>query len=213
MAVPAQLGGGGWTPEPVKFAVQSPTNAPQSTRYFFTNNIHHCLTLNTDGAFRVGNRTRARTEMRFPDFTNGEVQYQAEMMVPADESSYCIWQEHTGDAQSPDYGPVDIMLNWLSKDGGSIWNGYNQSDELAKDLGYQWFQLNVDHNLVNRTLRVWINQKLVVTRRDNGAGDFYFKTGVYEQRLGIPTLHMDTYITNSIKMWVRPGTDPPPTAR
>jgi len=65
----------------------------------------------------------------------------------------------------------------------------------------------VDHNLVTRTIRVWINQKLVRTQQDNGAGDFYLKDGVYEQNHG-PTLQMDTYITNLL-MWVSTGTNPP----
>jgi hypothetical protein len=47
----------------------------------------------------------------------------------------------------------------------------------------------------------------VWTQQDNGAGDFYFKDGVYEQSHG-PTLQMDTYITN-ILMWVSSGINPP----
>ena len=210
----SQIGGTGWTPQTVNFKVQSPTNAPESTRYFFTNNIYHCLTLSNDGAFSIGNTTRPRTEMRFnPDFTSGEVQYQATMMVPANENSYCIWQDHTGDAQSPTYGPVAIMLIWLTKDDGSIWNGYS-GVEIANNLGNQWFQLNVDHNIATHTIRVWINQKLVVTQADNGATDYYYKTGVYEQDLGTPTYEMDTYVTNTIKEWISSGTNPPaaPTA-
>jgi|GEM_PF-1361442 len=204
----AQIGGTGWKTQTVSFNVQKPTNAPVNTRYFFTNNIYHCLTYSNDASFN-GGTTRPRTEMRFnPDFTGGEIQYQAVMMIPANENSYCIWQDHTGDAQSPTYGPVAIMLIWLTKDGGSIWNGYS-GHELAKNLGSQWFQLNVDHNVVTHTIRAWINQQLVVTEQDVGATDYYYKTGVYEQDLGTPTLAMDTYVTNSIQEWVSSGTNPP----
>jgi len=210
LAAPAQMDGTGWTPLAVRFDVQSPTNAPQNARYFFTNNIYHCLAYSNDCSFLPGNTTLSRTEMRFtPDFTHGEVQYQALMMAPAGENSYTIWQEHTGNAQSPRHGPVAIMLNWLAKDGGSIWNGFDENGELAKNLGGKWFQLNVEHNLATRTIRVWINQKLVATKRDNRATDYYFKTGVYQQRHYPASYRMETYITNSIQMWTRPATNQP----
>jgi hypothetical protein len=207
LAASAQIGGSAWKPFTVSFKVQSPTNVPQSARYFFTNNIYHCLVFSNDGAFSVGNTTKPRTEQRFnPDYTSGEIQYQSVMMCPSNENSYCCFQIHTGDAQSPTFGSTTFMLFWFSSDGGSV-HDYSGT-ELAKNLGNQWFQLNVDHNIVTGTIRVWVNQKLVWTQQDNGAKDFYFKDGVYEQDHG-PTLQMDTYITNSIKMWVSSGTNPP----
>jgi len=201
----AQIGGTGWSSQTVSFNVQWPYATNESSRYFFTNNIYHCLTYSNDSSFEEGSTTLPRTEMRFnPDFTNGEIQYQAVMMIPANENSYCIMQDHTGDAQSPTYGPVAIMFIWLSKDGGSIWNGYTGT-ELATNLAGQWFQLNVDHNIVTHTIMAWINKNLVVTEADNGATDYYFKTGVYEQNLGTPSLAMNTYVTNSIKEWTSSG--------
>ena len=203
----AQIGGTGWKPLTVNFKIQSPTNAPQSQRYFFTNNIFHCLTFSNDGAFSIGNTTKPRTEQRFnPDYTNGEIQYQATMMAPASENSYCVFQIHTGDAQSTNYGSTTFMAFWFTNYNGSV-HDYSGAT-LATNLGGQWFQLNVDHNLVTGTIRVWINQKLVWTQQDNGATDFYFKDGVYEQDHS-PTYQMDTYITNTIKEWTNSGANPP----
>jgi hypothetical protein len=201
----AQIGGTGWTPLSVSFNIQSPTNEPQSQRYFFTNNIYHCLTYSNDGAFSVGNTTLPRTEQRFePDYTNGEIQYQATLMAPSNENSYCVFQIHTGDAQSPTYGSTTFMAFWFTNYSGSV-HDYSGTT-LATNLGNKWFQLNVDHNLVTHTIQVWINQNPVWTQQDNGATDFYFKDGVYEQSHN-PTYEMDTYITNTIKMWVGPGTN------
>jgi hypothetical protein len=195
----AQLGGGGWTACPVAFRVQSPTNAAQDERYWFTNGIYHCEALNDDGAFAVGNPTKPRTEQRFlPDYHSGEIQYQAMEMAPSNENSYCIFQIHTGDAMGNRHGATTFMLFWFSSDGGSV-HDYSKR-ELASHLGNRWFQLNVDHNLTTRTIKVWINQKLVWMQRDNGAGDFYFKDGVYAQRHA-PTSQMDAYIKD-IHMWV-----------
>jgi autotransporter-associated beta strand protein len=202
LTVFGQIGGTGWVPAPVTFHVQSPTNAPQDERYWFTNNIYHCLVYSNDGAFEVGNTTRPRTEQRFtPDYTSGEIQYQSMEMAPSNENSYCVFQIHTGDAQSAEYGSTTFMLFWFTNDDGSVHDYSGQ--ELAGHLGNKWFQLNVDHNLATRTIKVWINRTLVWTQEDNGAGDFYFKDGVYEQNHN-PTYEMDTYISN-ILIWTNSG--------
>ena len=199
----AQIDGDGWSSCPVKFQVQSPTNAARDQRYWFTNGVYHCEVFDDDAAFAAGNTTRPRTEQRFtPDYRNGEVQYQAMEMAPSNENSYCIFQIHTGNAASRQHGATTFMLFWFSADGGSV-HDYS-GRELASHLGDQWFQLNVDHNLATRTIRAWINQKLVWTQRDNGAGDFYFKDGVYEQRHN-PSPRMDAYIKD-IHLWVRAST-------
>src|ERR1017187_3046909 len=123
-AASAQIGGTGWQPQTVSFKIQSPTNTPQSARYFFTNNIYHCLVYSNDGAFAVGNTTKPRTEQRFnPDYTSGEIQYQAVMMCPSNENSYCCFQIHTGDAQSPTYGSTTFMAFWFTNYNGS-WRAY-----------------------------------------------------------------------------------------
>lgn len=205
-AASAQIGGTEWTPKPLNFKIHSPTNAPLNERYWFTNGVYHCLTYSNDGAFSVGNKTLPRTEQRFTSgYTNGEIQYQADVLVPGNENSYCVFQIHTADAKSPRFGATTFMAFWFTNDGGSI-HDYSGT-VLATNLADKWFQLNVDHNLATRTIRVWIDKKLVWTQRDNGAGDFYIKDGVYEQHHG-PTLRMDAYLKN-IQMWTSSGTNPP----
>lgn len=206
LSASAQIGGTGWTTKTPSFKVQSPTNAALSDRYWFTNNTYHFLTYSNDGAFAVGNTTLPRTEHRYlPDYTNGEIQYQASFLVPGDENSYSIFQIHTGDAQSATYGSTTFMMFWFTNSGGSI--RYYSGTVLATNLANRWFQLNVDHNVVTHTLRAWVDKQLVYTGLDNGASDFYFKAGVYEQKHG-PTLRMDSSITN-ILMWTSSGTNPP----
>lgn len=211
------LGGGtGWASFPVKFKIQWPTNAAEDQRYWFTNNIYHCEVFSNDGAFSVGSTTLPRTEQRFePDYTNGgaatvgEIQYQSMEMAPSNENSYCVFQIHTGDAEEDAFGSTTFMLFWFTNNNGSV-RDYSGT-ELASNLGNKWFQLNVDHNLVNHNIRVWINQQLVWTQTDNDAGDFYFKDGVYEQDHN-PTYEMDAYITN-ILMWTNSGVVPAPVPR
>ncbi len=197
----AQIGGSGWTPQPVTFKVQWPYNVAEDTRYTFTNGVYHMLVYSNDAPFAQGNTTRPRTEQRFPDYTSGDMQYQAMLMAPADENSYCIFQIHTSDAESPTFGSTAFMLFWFSSDGGSV-HEYSGT-ELASNLGGQWFQVNVDHNLVTHTITVWINNAPVWTQADNGATDFYMKDGVYEQDHS-PTLQMDTYVKD-IQFWTSSG--------
>jgi hypothetical protein len=213
-AQPQPLGGGtGWAPYTVKFNIQWPTNAAENQRYWFTNNIYHCQVFSNDGSFSVGSTTLPRTEQRFePDYTNGgsapigEIQYQSMEMAPSNENSYCVFQIHSGDAEEDAFGSTTFMLFWFTNNNGSV-RDYSGT-QLASNLGNKWFQVNVDHNLVNHNIRVWINQDLVWTQQDNNAGDFYFKDGVYEQDHN-PTLEMDTYITN-ILMWTNSGALPVP---
>jgi hypothetical protein len=211
------LGGGvGWAAYPVKFKIQWPTNVAEDQRYWFTNNIYHCQVFSNDGAFSVGSTTLPRTEQRFePDYTNGgaapigEIQYQSTEMAPSNENSFCVFQIHTGDAEENTFGSTTFMLFWFTNNNGSV-RDYSGT-QLAGNLGNKWFQLNVDHNLLNRAIKVWINQQLVWTQTDNDAGDFYFKDGVYEQDHN-PTYEMDAYITN-ILMWTNSGVAPAPVPR
>jgi hypothetical protein len=164
--------------------------------------VYHLRTYSKDEPFKRGSRTLPRTEQRFlPDYTGGEVQYQAMLRGDPAENSYCIFQIHTGNAQSRQYGSTTFMLFWFGSDGGSV-HDYSRT-ELASHLGSEWFRLNVNHNLVTRTITVWINGKQVWQQRDSGAGDFYMKDGVYEQHHG-PTARMDAWV-KEIHFWTSPG--------
>jgi Alginate lyase len=193
----AQIGGSGWVSVTPNFKVQSPYNLPVADRYSISNGVYHFIVYSNDAPFSMGNTTKPRTEQRFePDYTNAEIQYQSQIMVPTNVSGFCVFQIHTGDAQSPTFGSTTFMLFWFSSDGGSV-HDYSGT-ELAKNLANQWFQLNVDHNVTTRTITVYINSKQVWQQQDNGAGDFYFKDGVYTQNGA--TLYMEDYIQN-IRMW------------
>ena len=207
MNASAQLGNGtGWGAWPVTFKVQTPTNAPENERYWYTNGVYHCEIFHEDGAFAAGNKTCPRSEQRFlPDYTSGEIQYQAMEMAPSNENSYCIFQIHTGGEQTSEYGSTQFMLFWFSDDGGSVYD-YSKH-ELASHLGNKWFQVNVDHDVDHHTIRVWINRQLVWTQKCRDADDFYFKDGVYEQPHN-PSRQMDAYITG-IHIWTRSNTITP----
>jgi Alginate lyase len=206
LPVCAQIGESGWTVQTPAFNVQWPYNLAESDRYAYdpTTGVYHMWVLTTDDPFKAGSTTLPRTEQRFtPDYTSGEIQYQALLMGDPAENSYSIFQIHTGDAQSAQYGSTTFMLFWFASDGGSVHDYSGQ--ELEGNLGSNWFQLNVDHNLVTRTITVWINGSQVWQQEDNGAGDFYMKDGVYEQNHS-PTNQMDAWVKD-IHFWTSSGTE------
>jgi hypothetical protein len=203
----AQIGGVGWNSKTLKFHVQWPTNALEADRYWITNGYYHTLVYSNDGAFSVGSTTLPRTEQRFdPDYTNGIIHYQATMMTDTNSSSVCLFQIHSGDAQSAQFGSTTFMLFWFSSNNGSV-HDYSGTT-LATNLSGKWFTVNCDHNLNNRTITVWIDGNEVWQQLDAGAGDFYFKDGVYEQSHG-PSYKMENNITN-ILIWTNLTSNPFP---
>lgn len=206
MAAGAVFAGGepdmtGWTEAPVKFHVQSPYNLPQAERYTVSNGVYHMQVLSNDAPFAAGNTTKPRTEQRFdPDYTSHQIQYAADLMVPAGTSNVCVMQIHTGNAQSPQYGATTFMLDLKSNQGGSL-HSYSGQPVLATNLYGQWFHLVVRHDLNTHQIQTWLDGQEVFTKKDNDSPDFYMKDGVYAQTGASP--EMQVYIKN-IKFWTHP---------
>ena len=188
----------GWIPDNMDFKIQVPYDLNRSNRYSFSNGVHHLWVYNTDKPFTAGNKTLPRSEMRFmPDYTNGQHQFEADMMVPAGTDNVTIMQIHTGNADSSEYGPVALMLQ-VHK-GGSLFQGNRTL--VFPDIYGKWFHLNVVHNVSARSILVYINSKLAGKFKDPGAPGYYFKCGVYTCRGGSP--EMQVFIKN-VKLWHKP---------
>jgi hypothetical protein len=186
----------GWTPEKVEFKIHHPYNLAESDRFKFVDGIYQLWVLNTDEPFSEGNTTLPRTEMRFPDYTKGEQQFEADMMVPTGSNNVCIMQIHTGDAQSKNYGSTAFMLDVRE---GSL--KHYGDKVLASDILDKWFHLNVIHDTETETIIAYVDKKQVWSHADNGATDFYFKCGVYEQRGGSDKMQVSI---KNLKLWSKP---------
>jgi len=182
----------GWTEDPLSYKVQSPYNLPVSARFTITDGVYHLWVFKTDKPFSKGNTTRPRTEMRFPEYTSGSHQYAANLMVPTGSSGFCVYQIHTGDAQSPKYGATQVMLFFEAADGGSVHIYHGQ--EIAKGLYNKYWHLNATHDVSTHVIDIYINDKLVYSKKDNGAGNFYMKSGAYAQ--SDESSEMQTYETD-----------------
>jgi len=176
----------GFTLQPVNFKIQSPYNLPVSDRYSFDprTNTHHFWVFNTDQPFSEGNTTDPRTEMRFdPDYTTAttQMQFEADIMVPAGTNNVSVFQVHVGDAQSDTYGSTSLMLFVY---GGKL-RYYSSGTVIINSPYGKWFHLNVIHNTSTMKFSVYINNVLTATFTDAagvaGATDWYFKCGVYGQ--------------------------------
>jgi len=177
------------------YKIQVPYDQSRSNRYSFSDEVHHLWVYNTDKPFAAGNKTLPRSEMRFmPDYTSGQHQFEADMMVPAGTDNVTIMQIHTGNADESEYGPVALMLQ-VHK-GGSLFQGNRTL--IFPDIYGKWFHLNVVHDVKARSILVYINDNLAGRFKDPGAPGYYFKCGVYTCRNG--SQEMQVYIKN-VKLW------------
>jgi len=185
----------GWTPDKMDFKIQVPYDQSRDNRYSLSNGVYHLWVYAADKPFSAGNKTLPRSEMRFlPDFTSGQHQFEADMMVPAGTDNVTIMQIHTGDADEPKFGPVALMLQ-VHK-GGSLFQGNRTL--VFPDIYGKWFHLNVVHDMDAHSITVYINNNLAGKFKDPGSPGNYFKCGVYSCRNA--STEMQVYIKN-VKLW------------
>jgi hypothetical protein len=189
----------GFTLLPLNFAMQKPYNIPLQQRYSFDarTNTHHMWVYNSDQPFSEGSATGPRTEMRFnPDYTTTsatQMQFEADVMVPAGTSGITIFQIHNGDSQESQYGSTSLLL--------TVENGnlrHYDDTILASNVYGKWFHLNVIHNTSTHTMSVYVNGTFANSWQDTGGTDWYFKCGVYSAS-GMSALCQSYY--RNVHMW------------
>ncbi|HUB66495.1 MAG TPA: polysaccharide lyase family 7 protein [Candidatus Methylacidiphilales bacterium] len=185
----------GWAPDRLDFKIQTPYDVKPSDRYTFQDGVYHFWVMSNDKPFAQGNTTLPRTEMRFPDYSKGLHQFEADMMVPAGTNGVTIMQIHTGNAYSHTNGPVAFMFRVHDK--GSLFH-MNSPPPLMANVYGKWFHLNVINDMTKRRVIVYINDKQVGDYKDPGAPSNYFKCGVYSCKDA--SAKMEVYIKN-IKIW------------
>jgi len=186
----------GWTPEKIAYKVQWPYDVPQGDRYSLSDGVFHFWVFNSDKAFERGNTTKPRTELRFPDYTHGACQYEADLMVPRGTGGTCVMQIHTGNEQAPQFGATTFMLFVEPQNGGSL--HYYSKQELVRNIYDRWFHLNVTHDVGTGLITVYVDNSEVFRKQDQRAGDYYMKTGVYAQTGETPK--MEVFIKN-LRLW------------
>lgn len=191
-----------WTPVCYAFEEQKPYNLLEFKRCCILDDVYHMWVKSADKPYKkpkAGQHvTLPRTERRFyldcqQNYTSGQWQYEADVMVPAGSNGMSIMQIHTTDEFIPS---TAFMLWWSSANGGSV--SHYSKPTLATKLAGKWFHLKVTHDLNTHTVTVWIDHKKVWMKPQkagsDGAPSFYMKDGVYTQK-GASKL-MEVYIKN-----------------
>jgi len=166
----------GWKPQALHYAIQFPYDLKQTDRYSFDTNTdtHHFWVFNSDLPHAKISRTLPRTEMRVDDeYTSGQHQFAADMMVPPGTSNVSLMQVFGGSLRGH-----STSLQLRVYDGNL--QHYDDTNVLANIYG-KWFHLNVTHDVATHGIQVFIDGKLALTTEDNGGKSWYFKCGVYGQ--------------------------------
>ncbi|KAL7176168.1 hypothetical protein ACSBR2_029680 [Camellia fascicularis] len=155
------------------FKLQKPYDIPLGQRYSFHNGVHRLWVYADDKPYDPSSPTQPRTEIRILglDYSSGVWQFEGYGFVPNSTSGATIVQIH---------GTTNYTTTIILR----IYNGdmrYYSVDLVDTDLYDKWFRVNLIHDMDKRNLTVFIDgvKKFETKDRGAGAGDFYFKCGVY----------------------------------
>ncbi|GMP79842.1 hypothetical protein CsSME_00035196 [Camellia sinensis var. sinensis] len=155
------------------FKLQKPYDIPLEQRYSFQNGVHRLWVYADDKPYDPSSPAQPRTEIRILglDYSYGVWQFEGYGFVPNSTFGATIVQIH---------GATNYTTTIILR----IYNGnmrYCSVDLVDTDLYDKWFRVNLIHDVDKRNLTVFIDgvKKFETKDRGAGAGDFYFKCGVY----------------------------------
>jgi hypothetical protein len=183
-AAPAADPTDGWTRTPFTYSWQKPWNLDLADRHSHGGGVHRMWVYATDEPFAQGNSTDPRTEMRWKnDYTTGDRMWDADVYLPAgtDRASFVQILRTRRPSGTP---ATDIMLNVHDTGGGTV-RRYDGT-VLKTDAYDTWFNVKIAHEASSGTgtIRVYLDDSLVLTVADRGPATRYFKNGVYHHGSG-----------------------------
>lgn len=183
-AAPAADPTDGWTRTSFTYSWQKPWNLDLSERHSHSGGIHRMWVYSTDEPFEQGNTTDPRTEMRWKnDYTTGDRMWDADVYLPAgtDRASFVQILRTRRPSGTP---ATDIMLNAHNTGGGTV---RRYDGTVLKTNAYDtWFNVKIAHQASGGTgtIKVYLDDSLVLTVDDRGPATRYFKNGVYNHGSG-----------------------------
>jgi hypothetical protein len=166
----------GWTLQPLKYSIQYPYDLKQSDRYSYDapTDTHHFWVYSKDLPHATTSRTLPRTEMRVEDeYTAGQHQFEADMMVPAGTSNVSLMQVFGGSLRGHS---TSLQLRVYA---GNL-KAYDDTI-VATNIYGRWLHLNVTHDVSTHAIQIFVDRQLALATEDNGGKSWYFKCGVYGQ--------------------------------
>jgi len=163
----------GWTQTSYTYAIQTPWNLPQSSRYSVSGGEHHFWILQGDACQFEGCTTGPRSELRMNNnYTSGRHQFEGDVYIVSGSAGTDIMQVFGGATNA-----TAIMLKIHSASGGTIKRYDNET--LMTSAYNKWIHVNVQHDADNGKIYVYLNSVLKGTYADRGNATHYFKCGVY----------------------------------
>jgi hypothetical protein len=161
----------GWTQTSYTYAIQTPWNLSQSSRYSYSSGEHHFWILQGDACQFEGCTTGPRSELRMNNnYTSGKHQFEGDVYIVSGSEGTDFMQV---------FGGVTNATSLLLKihPGGTIKRYDNET--LMTNAYNQWIHVNVQHDADNGKIYVYLNRVLKGTFADRGVATHYFKCGVY----------------------------------
>jgi hypothetical protein len=172
-AVTASAPTSGWTQTSYTYAIHTPWNLSQSSRYSYADGEHHFWIYSGDACQYEGCTTGPRSELRMNNnYTSGKHQFEGDVYISSGSTGTDIMQVFGGATNS-----TAVMLAINSADGGTI-KRYN-SETLMTSAYNKWIHVNVQHDADGGKIYVYLNNVLKGIYADRGDATHYFKCGVY----------------------------------
>ncbi|UHA73431.1 polysaccharide lyase family 7 protein [Paenibacillus sp. 481] len=171
----------GWNQvEPIKYHIQKPWNLALDQRYKYDakSNTHTMWVKSTDEPFQKGNTTEPRTEMRWHhEYATGEHMWEADVNIASGSAGSSVVQILRVDRPAGTHAS-DIML--VVHEDNTVKRYRSPNGALIKSNVYdKWWNLKVAHNANTGVIKVYADDKLVLTEKDRGPATRHFKNGVY----------------------------------
>jgi hypothetical protein len=170
----------GWDRDDADFTLHYPWNLEPEDRYRYEGvyDTHTTWIYSTDESIGPNNPTKPRSEMRWGTYFTGQHMWDADVFIPPGADDTCIMQI-LRDLRPEGAPATDLMIRMFNADGGTL-RRHSDNALIAKDLYNRWFNLKVAHYVNEGTVRIYLDDRLVLTGPDNGpTGGRTFKNGVY----------------------------------
>ncbi|MEU6350354.1 polysaccharide lyase family 7 protein [Streptomyces sp. NPDC047072] len=174
----------GWSSTSFTYSWQKPWDLELSERHSYSGGVHRMWVYDTDEPFEEGSSTDPRTEMRWKvDYATGDRMWDADVYLPSGTDGASFVQILRG--VHPSGTPAtDIMLNVYDTGGGTV---RRYDGTVLKTGAYDtWFNVKIAHQASSGTgtIKVYLDDSLVLTVADRGPATRYFKNGVYNHGSG-----------------------------
>lgn len=207
---------GSWHSYNDSFYIVKPYNLQQSDRFRIVGGREYqTWVCSNDKPFAEGSPTAPRTEIAWENtYTSGQRMWEADVYIVAGTAGSNIMQIFHAERPDDDAVATDIRIRVYNDHGGRL-KAKDGEQEIATGVYDHWFNLKVAHNTVTHQIKIYIDDRLMVTVPDSGSHSssqqHQFKNGVYGSDGGVangsncPAAGRAEAHFRYFKFWTRPA--------